>query len=192
MNSNDPQKNLRQMPFIKATFEARGPLYVMLLIQNIGNMAAVDVRLEIQLMPGDYKKKVLFPLLAPRQKIRFLLPDGNIKVLADTFEFLKLGGECKNLLGEKFQVADTINVKEVMQSWMQSDIALEETVENRLSQVAERIERLERSVERMLARTSGVLIKTPQDQKEELEEIKRFYEEQKQKQKEKEKTSGDS
>lgn len=163
----------------------------MLLIQNIGNGAAVDVRLRIKLEPDD-EKNVLFPLMMPRQKIRFLLPDGNIRTLADKSAILKLSGECRNVLGKKFQVDDTIDVKEVMQSWMQSNMALEETIENRLSQVAERLERLVHSVERMLASSSGVLIKTRQDQKEEIDEIKRFYEEQKKKEKEKEKPSSDS
>lgn len=175
------KKESRHSPFIKATFEPRGPLYVMLLIQNIGNVAAIDVQLEYWLEPGDFKSKVLFPLLMPRQKIRFILPDGNMKVLAENFKTLKLSGECMNAFGEKTQINDIINVKEVMQSWIDGQIALEETIENRLSQVADRIERLERIVERMLARASGVLVKTREDEAEELEEMKKFYEEQKRK-----------
>lgn len=164
-------------PFIKASFEIRGPLFVVLLIQNVGKMGAIDVQLEFSLEPGNFKKTVLLPLLMPGQKARFLLPDGNIKVLADKFTILKLKGECKTVSGRKIPIDDTISVKNVLKSWIESRILLEETVANRLSQVADRIERLERSIERMLSATSGVLVKTPEDQKKEIEEMKRRYEE---------------
>ena len=164
-------------PFIKASFEIRGPLFVVLLIQNVGKMGAIDVQLEFSLEPGNYKKTVFFPLLMPSQKVRFLLPEGNINVLADKFTTLKLRGECKTVSGKKISIDDTISVKSVLKSWIESKILLEETVENRLSQVADRIERLERSIERMLSTTRGVLVKTPEDQKKEIEEMEKRYEE---------------
>ena len=164
-------------PFIKASFEIRGPLFVVFLVQNVGKMAAIDVRLEISLEPGDFKEAVLFPLLMPSQKVRFMLPEGNIKVLADKFTTLKLKGECKSVSGKNIAIDDTVDVRSVLESWIESRILLEETIENRLSQVADRIERLERSVGRMLSRTGGVLAKTPEDEKKELEEMKRRYEE---------------
>lgn len=163
-------------PFIKASFELRGPLFVVLVIQNIGKNAAIDVQLEFSLEPGNFKRNVVFPLLMPSQRVRFLLPEGNIKVITEKFTTLKLKGECKNIAGRKIPIDDRISVKKILNSWIQSKILLEESIENRLSQVADKIERLERSIERMVAATGGVLVKTPQDQKEELEEMKRRYE----------------
>jgi hypothetical protein len=181
---------LKDTPFIKASFEARAPLYVILLIQNVSEVAAIDVKLKFRLEPGDIEKTVLFPLLMPHQKVRFLLPEGNMTVLVKKFKLLKLKGECKGVSGRRILIDDTINIKKVIGSWIESDILLEETVENRLSQVADRLERLERSVERMLARTSGVLVKTSEDVRKEIEEMKKFYEERKRKEGEKTSTSG--
>lgn len=164
-------------PFIKATFEIRGPLFVVLVVQNVSKMGAVDVKLEISLVPGDFKKSVLFPLMMPRQKVRFILPDGNIKVLAEKFTTLTLKGECRDVSGKNITKDDAIDLRGVLKSWIESSILVEETVTNRLSQVADRIERLERSVERMLSMTGGgVLIKTREDELKEFEEMKRRYE----------------
>jgi len=192
----DKQKNigtaakLENSPFVKASFEARGPLFVILSIQNVGETPAIDVHLEFSLEPGNFKKTVLFPVLVPQQKVRFLLPEGNMKVLAEKFTILRLRGECKNISGKRIPIDDTVNVKKVLESWIEAEILLEETVENRLSVVADRIERLERSVERMLAHTSGVLIKTPEDVKKEIEEMKKFYEERKRKEEKKTSSNG--
>lgn len=172
-------------PFIKSSFELRGPLFVVLVIQNVGKTGAINVRLEISLDPSDFKKTLLLPLLMPGQKVRLMLPESNIKVLAEKFTRLKLDGEYKNISGKNITIDDTIDVKSVLESWIQGRILLEETVSNRLSQIADKIERLERSVGRMLSATGGVLIKTPEDQKKEYEEIKRRYEEQASKKEEK-------
>lgn len=178
-------------PFIKSSFELRGPLFVVLVIQNIGKTGAIDVSVEISLDPSDFKRTLLFPLLIPGQKVRLILPESNIKVLAEKFTTLKLDGECMNISGKNITIDDKINVKSVLESWIQGRILLEETVSNRLSQIADRIERLERSVERMLSTTSGVLVKTPEDQKKELEEIeKRYYKEQASKREKKASESG--
>lgn len=172
-------------PFIKSSFELRGPLFVVLVIQNVGKTGAINVRLEISLDPSDFKKTLLLPLLMPGQKVRLMLPESNIKVLAEKFTRLKLDGEYKNISGKNITIDDTIDVKSVLESWIQGRILLEETVSNRLSQIADKIERLERSVGRMLSATHGVLIKTPEDQKKEYEEMKRRYEEQASKKEEK-------
>lgn len=188
--AHDKEKTAENTPFIKASFEARAPLFVILIIQNVSNAVAMDVKLKFWLEPGNFKKTVLFPLLMPHQKVRFFLPEGNMKVLMQNFNVLKLKGECKTLSGKKILIDDVINIKEVIGSWIESEILLEETIENRLSQVADKLERLERSVQRMLAQTSGILIKTPEDVKKEIEEMKKFYEERKRKENKETSTKG--
>ena len=165
------------IPFIKATFEPRGPMHVVLLVQNIGNAPAIDVHLEVWLEPSDFKRKVLFPLLMPNQKIRFLLPEGgNLKTLAEKYTTLRIKSEYRDIFGEKKSVNDIINVKEVLQSWAESRILIEETVENRLSQVAQTIERTRDTIRMMLARTGGILVKTPKDIEKEYEKLRRRFE----------------
>jgi len=173
MTEHEPKES--SDPFIKASFEIRGPLFTVLLIQNVGKMAAINVKLEMSLEPGGFKKTVFFPLLMPSQKVRFMLPESNIKILANKFTTLKLKGECKSVYGKNITIDDTVDVKHVLESWIDSKILLEETIENRLSQVADKIERLGRSVERMLSISRGILTKTPEDEKKELEEMKKHY-----------------
>jgi hypothetical protein len=186
MTKNNPKK-LMKVPIIKSTFEPRGPLFVVLLVQNIGDAAAVDVCLEFQFEPSDSKRRVLLPLLMPRQKIRLIPPEGNMKTLAEKFTTLKLGGECRDVYGEKYQIDDKIDIKQVIQSWLDAHILLEETVANRLSVIADRMDRLERTMHRMLSLGRGVLVKTRKDEETEEEEFKKQYEEERKQKEEEEK-----
>lgn len=170
------ESKMRCNPFIKASFEIRGPLFIVFIIQNAGTTGAVDLKAEISTEPSDYKTTILFPLLMPNQIIRILLPETNLKVLAEKYAVIKVDGECKNIWEEIVPIHDKIQAKEVLKSWTENRILLEESVTNRLSQIADKLERLERSVDRMIPLGGGVLTKTPQDVKEEYERMEKEFE----------------
>ena len=50
------KNELESSPIITASFSTSGPVYVDLLLKNIGNAAAIDVSIEFLLKLGKYKK----------------------------------------------------------------------------------------------------------------------------------------
>lgn len=174
-----PQSNSK--PFIKTTLEAPGPLYLFFVIQNVGKSAALDVEVTFFLEPSEFKKTVVFPIIAPNQKIRFTLPDPNMKEMVKKYNFLKTTGQYKNISGDGLSLDDCIDIKKVVGSWLETSIILNETpLNSQIGRLVDKIERLDRTIQKMLAFTDGVLIKTPDDQRRELNEIEqRFKKEEK-------------
>jgi len=174
------ERELSYTPVIKPSLETLGPVYVVFVVQNVSNTAAIDIELSFWLEPvTDFRREVRYPLLVPWQKIKFFFPEGEMKTLAEKFTTLRLDCKFKNAFGHKFVSKDTIELRTVLESWIKGGILIEETIEHRLEQLVDRIDRLERSLERIHASTGGVLIKTREDEKKEIEEMRKAYEERK-------------
>jgi hypothetical protein len=162
--------------FLKTTLEAPGPLYLFFVIQNVGRSAAIDAEITFLLEPSEFKRTVLFPIIAPNQKIRFSLPDPNMKEMVKKYNFLKTTGQYKEINGEKSSLNDCIDIKKVVGSWLETSILLYETpLNSQIGRLVDKIERLDRTIQKMLAFTNGVLIKTPEDQEKELNVIEQRF-----------------
>ena len=159
-------------PSIIASLETLGPVHVDLALYNVGRTAAIDIHLKIQSEPDGFTKTLSFPLLNPNKKIKIFLPKGDMKVLAKTMKILKVEGNCKNLFGEIFQIKSHLDVKKIVESWIKGGIMIQYTLDERLSRIIEKIDRLERTLDRMQAFGGGILVKTPKDIQEEYERIK--------------------
>lgn len=164
-------------PVIKASLSTVGPVYVELMLQNVGKTAAIDISLEFWVEPSEYRKRFHTPLLMPEQKVFFLLPEGNMKTLVQKYDYLKVKGKCKSIFGTVFGIDSVIDIKKVLNSWIESEITLQHTLDDRLRDLIDKIKRLERTLDRMKAWSGGVLIKTPKDLQDEREEWEKRREE---------------
>jgi|ERR1035437_446196 hypothetical protein len=101
----------RSSPFIKTTFLVPGPLHLFFAIQNIGKSAAINAEITFWLEPSDFKRTVIFPLIMPKQTIRFFLPDPNMQEFAKKYNFMKTEGRCQSINGKEIVFSDCIDIK---------------------------------------------------------------------------------
>lgn len=157
--------NVASHPFIKTTFVVPGPLYLFFAIQNVGREAAINAEITFWIEPSDFKRTVVFPLITPKQTIRFILPNPNMKEFANKYDFIKTEGRCQTINGEEMKISDSIDIKKVIGSWLEANILVNETSLNTyVGRIVDKLETIDRTIQKMLAFSNGVLVKTPEDQ----------------------------
>ncbi len=173
---------LRYSPVIKPLLDTLGPVSVVFGIQNVSNTPAIDLQVEFWVEPvTDYRKKVFFPILNAGEKKRFFLPESDMKTIAEKITSINMVSKCKNLFNVEFTSKDSIDTRSVLNSWITAQMLVDEPLDRRIKQMSEKLESIERTLGKFLANTGGLLVKSPEDEKKELEVIMRKYQEQKQK-----------
>jgi len=166
-------------PIIKASLSPVGPLYVELEIVNVGNGAATNVELTFSSKPGKFKSAWYHPLLVAGQSECLMLPEGNLEKLAKESDVIELKGKYQDVFGETYKIDEKLDIKKIQKGWHKGRMVLKKTLEDRVVDLTRHVERIERTLGRMIALTSGVLVKTPRDIEAEVEEFKKRREERK-------------
>ena len=166
-------------PVIKASLRPVGPLFVELEIVNVGKGAATNVGLTFSVKPGKFKKAWYHPLLVAGQSEYLFLPEGNLEKLAKQSDVIEVKGEYQDVFGETYEIDEKLDIKRIHKGWYKAGMVLKKSLEDRIDGLSKHVERIERTLDRMIALTSGVLVKTPKDIKAEVEEMKKRREERK-------------
>lgn len=166
-------------PVIKTSLRPVGPLYVELEIVNVGKGAATNVELTFSVKPGKFKNAWYHPLLVAGQSECLLLPEGNLEKLAKKSDVIEVKGEYQDVFGETYEIDEKLDIKKIQKGWHEGRMVLKKSLEDRVVDLSRHVERIERTLDRMIAFTSGVLVKTPKDIEAEVEELKKRREERK-------------
>lgn len=166
-------------PVVKASLRPVGPLYVELEIVNVGKGAATNVEITFSVKPGEFKKGWYHPLLIEGQSEYLFLPEGNLEKLAKKSDVVEVKGKYKDVFGEIYEIDEKLDIKKIQKGWHEAGMVLKTSLEDRVNDLSEHVKRIERTLDRMLAFTRGVLVKTPKDIEAEVEKMKKRREERK-------------
>jgi hypothetical protein len=157
------------LPIIKASLKPISPIYAELLIANIGKGPATNIELEFSVLPGDFKRSWCSPLLLPGESQNFFLPEGGLEEVRKKYELILLKGTCFNILEEKITISDKIDLRGILDSWLESGMIYNEGTDQVIKRGVTQIERLNSSIRAIMAFGGGVLIKTSDDVKKEID-----------------------
>ena len=119
VNEMKKASELSILPFLKPTLNQIGPVALDLMIQNIGNGPAQNIKLEYELEGKiETQKKYEKILLKPNEKEEFFIPisktetQTNYEYFKNNKTILNIKGEYEDVLGKSHTCNDKINVTE--------------------------------------------------------------------------------
>lgn len=131
------------LPHVKPSLEYPGPLAVDLLLKNVGKGPAIDVDVTFGFQQsGEPFRHWLHPLLAPEESYSFLIEPSNFNELVKKYDFLIARGTCKDVFGQKHQIDEKIDLKEVHKGWSESMILMRPSLKNGLREISNKVERV--------------------------------------------------
>lgn len=162
-------------PRVKSTLGWIGPMAASLKIQNLGQGPAKNLAIEYSFKPSDDPaKKWSQQVLAPNEYVRLLLDPIEFDQLVAKYDEIDVRGSCENFTGSrKYDIVDTIRLKEVQETLKKAPQLLETSAEELLRDIQKELEELNRNVETInnALTESGIITKTKSEKASEDAEL---------------------
>ena len=129
-------------PSLKPILQNIGPVAGKLVLKNVGIGPAFDIDIKIIPRPIEQERHFKERVLAPGDFVSFIPPQNimNLKNLAEKFDSILFEGTYKNLYGDLKTIKEEIKPKEIYESWTNSKVMVENTMEDFVKKIGKELE----------------------------------------------------